>query len=118
MGNMAKVHFTRPPKIRELEAALRQGIVLHMPHSCFKRLSAKARRLLDSSGAEVVIEQARGRPISLPMEKILQVAELHRDERTFREIEQITGIPKSTCHYLLKYAERQKLTSNGKIVYL
>ena len=86
--------------------------------SCFRRLSAKARRLLDSSGAEVVIEQARGRPISLPMEKIIEVAELHRDERTFREIEGITGIPKSTCHYLLKYAQRQKIGSGGKVVYL
>lgn len=113
-----KIHFSRPPKIAGLKAALEQTGTVFMPDSTFRRLSAKGRKMLDAKGAEVVIESAAGRPISLPMEKILQVAELHRDERTFREIEKITGIPKSTCHYLLKYAERQKIRSGGKVVYL
>ncbi len=113
-----KVHFSRPPKISELKAALAGTGQVFMPDSTFKRLSTKARKMLDAKGTEVVIESAAGRPISLPMEKILQVAELHRDERTFREIEQITGIPKSTCHYLVKYAQRQKIRAGKGVVYL
>ena|SRR3989338_3107340 len=111
------VHFTRPPRLAVLKNVLAAGKQIKMPHGCFKRLSAKARKLLDESGQEVLIEQARGRPINLPPEKILEVAELHKDGRSFRKIEEITGIPKSTAHYLVKYAERQKLKSNGKIVY-
>ena len=113
-----KVHFTRPPKIMELEKALNSTNRVFMPASCFKRLSRKARKLLDEKGAEVVMEEARGRPIALGMEKILEVVELHKDNRTYRQIEEITGIPKSTAHYLVKYAERQKLSKNGKVVYL
>ena len=119
---MAKVHFSRPPKEWELEKILSGtgagAAAIYMPDSCFRRLSAKARKILDRTGAEVVIESAAGRPIALPMEKILQVVEMHKDERTFREIEQATGIPKSTCHYLVKYAQRQKIRKEGRVVYL
>ncbi len=119
MSGMAdKVHFSRPPRAAELCKALEGTVTIYMPDSTFRRLSAKARKLLDAKGAEVVIEEARGRPISLPMEKILEVVELHRDDRTYREIERITGIPKSTCHYLVRYAERRKLRKEGKVLYL
>ncbi|VVC00007.1 Uncharacterised protein [uncultured archaeon] len=113
-----KIHFTRPPKAQDISGLPQEGLVVHMPKGAFVRLSAKARKGLDAKGAEVVIAEARGRPIGLPMEKILEVVELHRDNRAYRQIEEITGIPKSTCHYLVKYAERQKLRSNGKTVYL
>lgn len=113
-----KVHFSRPPRTSELAKALEKTSVVYMPRSCFTRLSTKARKLLDEKGTGVMIEEARGRPIALPMEKILEVAELHKDHRTYRQIEQITGIPKSTAHYLVKYAERQKLKKGGKVVYV
>ena len=113
-----RIHFARPPKAAELEKALQGADKVFMPDSCFRRLSRKARKILDAKGIEVVIEEARGRPIALPMEKILEVVELHKDHRTFRQIEEVTGIPKSTAHYLVKYAERQKLRKGGKVVYL
>ena len=112
-----KKHFKRPPRASELKK-LPNGSAVFMPQGCFKRISSKSRKILDSKGIEVNIEEARGRPIALPMEKILEVAELHRDNRTYRQIEEITGIPKSTAHYLVKYAERQKLRLRGKVVYI
>ena len=112
-----KTHFQKPPRAAEI-AKLESGQSIFMPQSAFKRISAKARKMLDSKQIEVSIQHARGRPIGLPMEKILQVIELHKDDRTYRQIEETTGIPKSTAHYLVKYAERQKLKSNGKIVYM
>ena len=34
------------------------------------------------------------------------------------EFEKITGIPKSTAHYLIRYAQRQKIKRGNKIVYV
>ncbi|HLC92258.1 MAG TPA: hypothetical protein VJH23_00970 [archaeon] len=114
-----KIHFSRPPTAAQVKSALRAGHAkIFMPASSFTRISARARKLLESSNAEVIIESSRGRPIEIGVDKLMQIIELHRDNRTFRQIEQSTGIPKSTVHYLVKYAERQKLRKGGKIVYL
>ena len=114
-----KAHFSRPPTAAQLKAAIKGGASrIFMPASSFSRMGAKARRLIDDSGAEVVIESSRGRPIEIGVEKLMQIIEMHRDNRTFRQIEKATGVPKSTVHYLVKYAERQKLRKGGDIVYL
>ena len=55
---------------------------------------------------------------NLDLEKIKQVAEYHKDHLSFRKIEKLTGIPKSTIHYLIRYAERSKVKSGKQVVYL
>jgi len=52
------------------------------------------------------------------MDKMLQIIELRKDYQTVREIEKITNIPKSTVHYLLKYADRGKIRKGANVVYL
>ncbi len=114
-----KTHFSRPPRAAELRKLLGAGQRrFFMPQSCISRLSAKARSLLEDAKAEIVVSSARGRPIDISMEKLMEVIELHKDNRAFRKIEELTGIPKSTAHYLVKYAQRQKLKRGGKVVYL
>lgn len=114
-----KIHFSRPPTASRLSGVLEGGAPsISMSKSCFERLSAKVRRLLDASDAQIIIKAARGRPINLSPELFLEIVELHRDNRTYRQIEDITGVPKSTVHYLIRYAQRQKLKSGGKIVYM
>ena len=81
-------------------------------------MSQRARKLLEDSNAEIAIESSRGRPIEISIEKLMEIIELHRDNRTLRQIEQATGVPKSTVHYLVKYAQRQKLRKGNKVVYL
>src|SRR3989344_9012819 len=100
-----KMHLSRPPAIARLRRLIGSGVKsFFMPASCFERLSSKARGLLDLCGAEVIIESSRGRPINITPEMLLEIVELHRDNMTYRQIEQITKIPKSTVHYLIKYA--------------
>lgn len=116
---MDKIHFARPPKTGEVEKALRQGVVtFYMPESTIKRMSKKAMSAIEKVNAKIVIEKAAGRPLSLSMNTILEIIELHRDNRTYREIEKITGVPKSTCHYIVHYAQRQKMKKGSKVVYL
>ena len=114
-----KVHFSRPPTLAKLRSAISAGQgKFFMPASSFARMSTKARALLDKSGTQITIESYRGRPIEITVEKLREIIELHRDERSFRQIEQATGVPKSTVHYLVKYAQRQKLRKGERIVYL
>ena len=89
-----------------------------MPKSAEQRMSKKAKKLIQSSGATISIETARGRPLDLDLNKMREIVELHKDNRTFREIEKITGISKSTAHYLIRYAERLKFRTGNKIVYI
>ena len=112
-----KKHFPRAPTSKEIEKSMRNGtMVFYMPKSAKQRLSTKAKETIKENGVEIVIETAAGRPINLPLEKIAEIVELHRDNRTYREIEQIIGIPKSTVHYIIKYAQRQKIKKGNKIV--
>jgi len=43
---------------------------------------------------------------------------MRKDHQTLREIERVTGIPKSTVHYLQRYAQRAKIKNGKNIVYL
>ena len=116
---MEKTHFTRAPKIKDLEKVLKNGArQIFITKTAKERMSKKAIELIKKYNAELIIESARGRPISLGLQKISQIVELHKDNRTYREIENLTGISKSTCHYLIKYAERQKLKQGNNVVYL
>ncbi|MFH1391656.1 MAG: hypothetical protein ABIH20_05070 [Candidatus Diapherotrites archaeon] len=116
---MDKIHFTRAPKEKELEQVLKNGAsTIYITKSAKQRLSNKAKKKINESGVELVIESARGRPIELNLQTISEIIELNKDNRTFREIEKITGISKSTAHYLIKYAERQKIKKGKKVVYL
>ena len=40
------------------------------------------------------------------------------DYQSLREIERLTEIPKSTVHYLVKYAEREKIKKGNTTIYL
>jgi len=114
-----KTHFVRAPKSKELEKVLRNGVrEIYMSKSAKERLSTKSKKMIKSAGATVIVESVRGRPLELSPQQISQVVELQKDHRTFREIENIMGVSKSTAHYLIKYAERQKMKQGKKVIYL
>ena len=89
-----------------------------MAESCARRLSRKTRRFLEERGVQLVAKKKRGRVLSLSLEKIRQIIGLHQDDKTLREIQAQTGVPKSTVHYLIKYADRSKIRFQGKTVHL
>jgi len=66
----------------------------------------------------LVMEKRRGRALDLTMEQMLEIIEMRKDYQSIREIEKVMDIPKSTVHYLLKYADRGKIKSGSNIMYL
>lgn len=115
-----EIHLVRPIKKDKLLALVTRCPIktITLSTSCLKRLPIKTQKKLKEKGISLGIEKRRGRAIDIPMDKMLQIIELKKDFQTVREIEKITGIPKSTVHYLLKYADRGKIKKGQNVVYL
>ncbi len=115
-----EIHLVRPIKWDNLNTLITKCPIktITISTSCLKRLPTKTQKRLKDKGITMSLEKRRGRAIDLPMDKMLQIIELRKDYQTVREIEKITGIPKSTVHYLLKYADRGKIKKGQNVVYL
>jgi len=118
--DLTEIHLVRPIKKEKIEWLLnnRPLTKITLSSSCLKRLPKKTQKKIKDKGASISIEKRRGRPIDLPLEKIREIIELRKDYQSIRDIERITDVPKSTIHYLLKYAERTKIKKGNTIVYL
>lgn len=81
-------------------------------------MSKKTTGRLKEKNVELSLGEARGRPLNISFEKIKEVLELRKDYQSLRKIEKLTGVPKSTIHYLIKYASRQKVRGGKKVIYL
>jgi len=117
----SEIHLVRPVKQKKIGVLLKKHPALKifsLSKSCLQRLPEKTKKLLKEKGIELKIESKRGRAIEIGLEKMLHVIEMRRDFQPLREIEDITGIPKSTIHYLEKYAQRVKVKKGNSIVYL
>ncbi|MFA5931357.1 MAG: hypothetical protein WC821_03525 [archaeon] len=116
----AEIHLVRPIKKEKLLNLVSRCPIrtITLSSSCLKRLPTKTQKKLKEKGISLAIEKRRGRAIDIPMDKMLQIIELRKDFQTVREIEKITNIPKSTVHYLLKYADRGKIKKGANVVYL
>ncbi len=120
-GDATALHLVRPVKKSLLEAVLRKcgGIArVTASRSCLKRVSPACKQMLQAEGIEIAVETRPGRAIAVPLEKMLHALEMRRDYQSLREIERVTGIPKSTVHYLQRYAQRAKVKNGKKIIYL
>lgn len=118
--DLTEIHLVRPIKKEKIEWLLnnRSLTKITLSSSCLKRLPKKTQKKIKDKGVSISIEKRRGRPIDLPLEKIKEIIELRKDYQSIRDIERITDVPKSTIHYLLKYAERTKIKKGNTIVYL
>jgi len=115
-----EIHLVRPIKKEKLEALFNKCKItkISLSTSCLKRLPSKAQKKIKEKGIQLTIEKRRGRALDFPLEKMLQMIEMRKDYQSIREIEKVTGIPKSTVHYLLKYADRGKIKKGSTVIYL
>ena len=120
-GDAESIHLVRPLSYEKMLALIKRCKRLKsvsMSASTHGRLARKVKRLLEEKGLRIILTSERGRAIGIPLAKIKQAIEMRRDFRPLREIEQITGIPKSTIHYLEKYSLRRKIKRGCTIIYL
>jgi len=116
-----RLHFVRPVKRKLVESILkkcRQLEFVTLSKSCMERMPKKSIAMLRKKGVRIKVAARQGRAISIPLERMQQALEMRKDYQSLREVEKITGISKSTVHYLERYAQRAKIRSGGKVVYL
>jgi len=116
-----QLHFVRPVKKRLLRGILKRCKGLEeitMSRSCMLRMPEESMQMLREKGLRIVEKTRRGRAISVPLEKMQHALEMRKDFQTLREVERVTGISKSTVHYLEKYAKRAKVKNGKRIYYL
>ncbi len=115
------IHLVRPVKRELLEKILCKCKFLKkisLSNSCLKRIPRKTRKVFSERKVELRIEASRGRAIEIPFEKMLHLIEMRKDFQSLRGIEKITGVPKSTVHYLEKYAKRVKVKRGSEVIHL
>ncbi|MCD6479030.1 MAG: hypothetical protein J7L44_04055 [Candidatus Diapherotrites archaeon] len=115
------IHIVRPLPYKKMLALIQRCKrlkTISMSASTRKRLARKVKRLLEEKGLRIMLTSERGRAIGIPLAKMKQAIEMRRDFRPLREIEEVTGIPKSTVHYLEKYSLRRKIKRGHTIIYL
>jgi hypothetical protein len=114
------VHMARPVAKKKLAELIDKRPVrtITLSKSTFVRLNDKTIEFLEKHGIKMFIHTAAGKPIQIPLEQIIDVVERVKNHQSLRKIERITGIPKSTIHYLVKYAKRTKAKKGNKPVHL
>ena len=115
-----EIHLVRPIKKENLDFLLKNRPIkrISLSSSCLKRLPKKAQKKIKERGIEITMEKRRGRALDLTMDQMLEIIEMRKDYQSIRVIEKVMDIPKSTVHYLLKYADRGKIKSGSNIMYL
>lgn len=115
-----EIHLVRPlAKKKLLELVDKKKVKkVFLSKSCLGRLGEKKAGMLREKGLEIIVESKRGRALGIPLDRVREVVELHKDFQSFRKIEKLTGIPKSTAHYLVRYASRQKIKDKNRTLYL
>ena len=115
-----EVHLVRPPTPAYVEKLLEKCKLKNasMSKSCFARMGKRSKKLFKKNGISITLEENRGRAIEMDMQKLVKVIDMYRDDKSFREIEEEMEVPKSTAHYLVRYAERTKIKDGRDTVYL
>lgn len=119
-ANAEKIHFVRPIKEKKVLELIKKRKIkeISLSASTLKRSKPKTIKLIEKKGIKVMEDSRRGRAIETDFDTILKIIELKRDYLSTRKIQKQTGIPKSTVHYLLKYANRDKIKKKKQTIYL
>ena len=118
--DVEEIHMVRPLARKAILALFKRCKnlgTISMSTSTYKRLSGNTKKEIEKV-AKLSIATERGRAIGIPLAKMKQAIEMRQDFRPLREVEQVTGIPKSTVHYLEKYSLRRKIKRGKTIIYL
>jgi len=89
-----------------------------MSKSTLQRLSKSAKDYLSQNKVKIEIVHKAGRPITITPEIIVKIIELHNAGLSVRKIQAKLGLPKSTIHYLVKKAKRNRIKYKGMTVFI
>ncbi|MDP2666356.1 MAG: hypothetical protein Q8P05_02545 [Candidatus Diapherotrites archaeon] len=115
------IHLVRAISARKMEAVLK-----HCPHleeirvspSVRKRLSPRVNTLLTKHAIRIGGGAKAGRALGINLATVQAIADLKKDFLSVRAISAKVGVPKSTVHYLLKKAKREKIRNGRHVIHV
>lgn len=113
-GRYETYHLTRALPLREIKKIPCKTI--SCSPSTFKRLSKKVKDFLKTNNYHIIIEKNKGKPLQINPKKILEIIKAHRLGKSYRKIEKEFKVPKSTCHYLVRYAKKTKIKKGNTVI--
>ncbi|MBS3061807.1 MAG: hypothetical protein J4215_04465 [Candidatus Diapherotrites archaeon] len=115
-----EIHLARPISRKKITEIINKRPIhtVTLSKSTFVRINEKTLDFLEKRKIKTFIHNNPGKPLQIPLEQIIDVIERVKDHQSLRKIEHITGIPKSTVHYLVKYAKRTKAKKGNKPIHL
>ena len=113
-----EVHLVRPLPAPVLEALAAKAEKLHASQSTLDRISRKVRERLTGSLSIELSRAIAGRPLAVEPSVMGEIFDLKREGLSIRQIAKELEVSKSTVHYLLKYADRNKIKVDGVTMHL
>jgi len=111
-------HLSRPVTVSELDKITQVKKTITMSPSTEKRLSVKAKTLLKQKKIKTELIKRQGRPIGIKADVVKNALNLHKVGFSFRKIQEKTGLPKSTLHYIVKHAKRNRIKYKDMTVFI
>lgn len=112
------LHISRPLTLKDIMFLAKVKKHFTMSPSTFKRLSKNTKSFISTNKIKIDFVKKAGRPIDINPERILKIIELHNAGFTVRKIAEKTNFPKSTIHYLIKTAKRNRIKYKGMTVFV
>ena len=119
--NIERLCFTRPISLKKYLAIIRKCVLIReviMSQNTLERLNPKIKKSLYRKGIFVKIKQNKGRPLSVNLKQLYEAIDFFKDNYSFREIAAKTGIPKSTVHFIIRKAKKNKIKTKNKMYHL
>ncbi len=91
---------------------------IYLSPSTFQRTGKKAKTLLKEKSISLIVSEFKGKPIISPSSLLSKINEYKRDSLSIRKIAEKTNLPKSTIHYLFKYAKKNKIKKDNIVIIL
>lgn len=120
-ANVESIHIARPisyDKFKKLLGKTKRLKDITMSESTFKRLGTRTKKLLEDNRIILKKRSNAGRAISINLELLLELIEYQKYGDSIRQISEEFDLPKSTIHYLFKYAKRNKFYLNKRTIIL
>ncbi len=113
-------YLVRPISLKKLKELFEHNALkkIELSKSCLQRLPEKTKKWLHEKGIELKVEDTKGRALGIPLETVQQISEWRKEGQSFRKIQEKLGIPKSTVHYLVRYAQRAKVKQGKLVIHL
>jgi hypothetical protein len=118
LEKFSAIHLSRPLALSDIMPLVEVKKKFTMSQSTFDRLSKRSKEFLKDNKVRIKIITKQGRPINLSTKEILHLIELNNAGFSYRKIGKKTGLPKSTIHYLIKSATRNRIKYKGMTVFL